>query len=81
MDGGGAPTDIEYAVYVNGEVSVLKTKVSTGATNLKVNGGTLDLPRVDQVESVTFALNNAFCGKAYIDNMRLALLASYELPR
>ena len=81
VDEGGAPTDIEYAAYVNGEVSVLKTKVSSSATNLKVNGGTLDLPRVDQVESVTFSLNNAFCGKAYIDNMRLALLASYELPR
>jgi len=77
----GTPTEIRYGYSINGAApTTFTTPYKHSKSELAIYGGTLELPRIDQVENFTFALNNSFKGEGYFDNFRLALLKSFELP-
>ena len=78
-DESGVPTAAKLVIYVDGKEVKSATNIHTAATNLVPNGGSVNIPSVDQIDSFTFALNNTFIGKAYLDNMKVELLKEFSI--
>ena len=73
FDTNGVPVSYEFVVEVDGEVVERVNTIYSKATKLKANGGSYDLPKASQVDSITFSLNNAFLGDVYFDNCSFKL--------
>lgn len=73
VDADGVPIDYYYELSLDGVVAARGELPKYNASGFKVNGGKYDFPKISQIDSITFSLNNAFSGEAYIDNVSLAL--------
>ena len=78
-DDAGVPTEIKYSMQIGDEDPVVSTTVYDKAGSLVQNGGTVNLPKVSEIDSIIVALNNSFLGDAYFDNIKLELLNEYEV--
>jgi len=74
VDEAGVPIDYYYEVKVGEKVVAKGELPNYKATNFKINGGTYDFPKVSQIDSFTFALNNKFTGEACFDNFSAKLV-------
>ena len=75
-DAEGVPTEYKAMYIINGKLVEETTTIYKDATNIL--NGTTKLPRIDQIDSISFDLNNSCIAEAYFDNMSLKLLC--ELP-
>ena len=75
-DASGTPTAFKAMYIINGKLIEEVTEIHKEANNI-ANGST-KLPTIDQIDNISFDLNNGCKAEAYIDNMSLKLLA--ELP-
>lgn len=74
-DASGAPTAIEYSVYVNGEHQSTKTDIYGS----DITSGAVAIPKISDIKCIALGLNNSFLGDAYFDNVSLKLLESFEV--
>ena len=75
-DADGVPTEYKAMYIINGKLVEETTTIYKDATNIL--NGTTALPRIDQIDCISFDLNNSCIAEAYFDNMSLKLLK--ELP-
>ena len=75
-DENGVPVAYEATYSADGSEPYVVNKIH--GKYLTANGGTYELPRVDQVDCMAFALNNSFYGDVYFDNFSLKLVHEHE---
>ena len=75
-DENGVPTAFKAMYIINGKLVNEVSTLHKDATEI-ANGNT-NLPRIDQIDHISFDLNNSSKVEAYIDNMSLKLLC--EMP-
>ena len=71
-DENGVPVAYEATYSADGSEPYVVNKIH--GKYLTANGGTYELPRVDQVDCMAFALNNSFYGDVYFDNFSVKLV-------